>query len=342
MSVGFIGGKFLPLHMGHVYAITKASCMCDELYLILSYSKNRDEKLCEKSRIKYVPHTVRLRWLSQLAKEMENIKVISVEDDYEDEISYNWEEGANKIKQLIGKKIDYIFSSEKSYSDIFNRIYPQSKHIVIDNNRSFMSISATQIREQGVFRNWEYIPKVVRPYFTKKVVVVGTESCGKSTLVRYLANLYNTNYVEEYGRTICDYYGGCDGILDKGIMEYIAYGHKMNEFNAVRDANKVIFIDSEAIITQYYSELYLGEHIKVIDYIARSQNYDLCLYLDPDVKWVDDGLRIHGNEEIRIENDKKLKRMLDENRIKYITITGNYDDRLEKSIKVVDELLNNF
>lgn len=33
-KVGFYGGKFLPLHQGHVYMITRAACMVDELYVV--------------------------------------------------------------------------------------------------------------------------------------------------------------------------------------------------------------------------------------------------------------------------------------------------------------------
>ena len=34
---------------------------------------------------------------------------------------------------------------------------------------------------------WDYLPNCVRKYYTKKVCVIGTESCGKSTLVRQFA-----------------------------------------------------------------------------------------------------------------------------------------------------------
>lgn len=38
-TVGMYGGKFLPLHMGHVYMMTKASTMVDELHIIVSYDE---------------------------------------------------------------------------------------------------------------------------------------------------------------------------------------------------------------------------------------------------------------------------------------------------------------
>jgi HTH-type transcriptional repressor of NAD biosynthesis genes len=198
MTVGFIGGKFLPLHLGHVYAIVHASTIVDELFVVLSHSELRDKELCQDIKMNYIPAQIRLRWLSQLTKDMPHVKVISIEDKHDND-NYDWAEGAQFIKREIGKPIDYVFSSEIQYNDIFKELYPNATHKLIDPMRSQVTISATTIRTEGVFKHWEFIPEFVRPYFVKKIVVVGTESCGKSTLTRNLAKIYNTTYVEEYG-----------------------------------------------------------------------------------------------------------------------------------------------
>jgi len=95
MTVGFYGGKFLPLHLGHVYAIIQASTMVDELYVVLSHSENRDKELCKNTNIDYIESRVRFRWLHQLVKDMEHVKVLAVEDSNGDK-DYNWHEGAFK------------------------------------------------------------------------------------------------------------------------------------------------------------------------------------------------------------------------------------------------------
>jgi HTH-type transcriptional repressor of NAD biosynthesis genes len=338
-KVGFIGGKFLPLHQGHVYAITRSACLCDELYVVLSYSVRRDEKLCAGSKLPCIGYQKRLRWLSQLTKDMENVKVISVEDFYDSDDSYNWEEGAACIKKAIGKNIDYVFSSENSYGDIFKKLYPGAEHIVIDGAKERYPVSATRIRKEGVFAHWDNIAEFVRRDFMKKVVIVGTESCGKSTMAGYLAKIYNTNFVPEYGRDLCDEIGGCEGILTYEDFYNIAYRHKILEKEALINANKIIFIDTEAIITQYYANLYLNKNFSVLDEIAGVQNYDLWLFLEPDVKWVNDGLRVHGADCLRNENNENLKKMLAERNIKFEIISGNYLERIDKAIKLVDPLI---
>nr|WP_263327172.1 multifunctional transcriptional regulator/nicotinamide-nucleotide adenylyltransferase/ribosylnicotinamide kinase NadR [Neobacillus sp. Marseille-Q6967] len=338
MTVGFIGGKFLPLHLGHVYAIVHASSMVDELYVVLSHSERRDRELCESTKINYIPAQIRLRWLSKLTKDMPHVKVLSIEDNQDNE-HYNWAEGAQLIKKEIGKPIDYVFSSECEYNDIFKELYPDSKHVLIDPNRTRVYISATKIRHEGVFKNWEYIPDVVKPYFIKKIVIVGTESCGKSTLVKNLAKIYNTTYAAEYGRTVCEELGGCEGIIVKEDYLQIAYGHKMEEIKAVEKANKIVFIDTEAIVTQFYSNLYNHEHQTVLDEIAKLQDYDLWLFLEPDVQWVDDGLRIHGEETARAKNNHHLKTLLKKHNIDYKNLSGNYENRLKGAIGYIEELL---
>jgi len=339
MTVGFIGGKYLPLHLGHVYAIVYASTMVDELYVVLSHSEYRDKALCRNTKMNYIPAQIRLRWLSMLTKDMPHVKVIEIEDDH-GENDYDWAKGAAMIKKRIGKPIEYVFSSEKEYDPIFSKLYPDSKHVVIDPNRTNVKISATQIRAEGVFCNWSYIPDVVKPYFVKKVVLVGTESCGKSTLTKNLAKIYNTTYVKEYGRTMCEELGGCDGIMIKEDYQQIAYGHKLEEYKAIERANKLVFIDTEAIVTQFYSNLYNTEHQPVLDEIAKLQNYDLWLFLEPDVMWVNDGLRVHGDKSVRDRNNLYLKELLNKQGIHYESLNGDYQNRLMEAIKLIDKVIN--
>jgi HTH-type transcriptional regulator, transcriptional repressor of NAD biosynthesis genes len=337
MTIGFIGGKFHPLHLGHVYAIVRASTMVDELYVVLSHSERRDKELCEHTKMEPIPARIRLRWLSQLTKDMPHVKVLSIEDDQGNE-DYDWEEGATRIKQAIGRPIDSVFSSELDYQDIFTKLYPTSKHVLIDPDRRQVGISATKIREEGIFHHWSYLPDFVKPYFVKKVVIIGTESCGKSTLTKNLAKIYNTSYVEEYGRTVCEDLGGCDGIIIEEDYLKIAYGHKMKEIEAIEKANKLVFIDTEAIVTQFYSHLYNDVYQPVLDEIAKLQDYDLWLFLEPDVTWVNDGLRVHGEDSARNENNHHLKKLLDQHQIEYQILQGSYEDRLKGAMKWIEAL----
>jgi HTH-type transcriptional repressor of NAD biosynthesis genes len=269
---------------------------------------------------------------------MPYVHVVSIEDDAGDE-DYDWREGAVLIKEAIGKPIDAVFSSERGYSDIFRECYPGAEHIILDEERVFAPISATMIRTDGVYRHWDMIPSVARSYFVKKVVVIGTESCGKSTLVRNLASVFNTNYVAEYGRTRCEEIGGYDGVLLDEDYPMIAYEQQRQVEKASAFSNRVLFVDTEATVTQFYSELYNGKLQEVLDSIAKAQEYDLYLLLDPDVEWVDDGWRMHGEETVRRQNHERLQELLEENGIMFTTLSGSYREKWEEAFRLVNGML---
>ena len=326
-TVGFLGGKFLPFHLGHLYAIMSASNYVDKLYVILASNIELDTELCEKAGIPYIPVADRLSWIGKTLKDIDNIEILTIDD-------YGWADGSAKIIKAIPEKITHIFSSEESYGEYFNRYYPDAEHIVIDNERSDRSISGTMIRND-VFGNWEMIPTCARPYFIKKVCIVGTESCGKSTLTKKLAKYYNTNFVHEVGR---DYSEEYKNQLTNSHFDSIAMDHYRLQETLAEQANKVMFIDSDAIITNYYADMYGYKFSSLIDEIANKQDYDLYIYLEPDVKWVDDGLRFSGNEIQRAKNNRLLKSFYHSKGVNFVSVSGSYRERFEKSKELIDEL----
>lgn len=328
MKVGFIGGKFLPLHQGHIYAIMKASSIVDKLYVILSSSETRDKELC-LGKCKYPDSKIRLSWLGELTHDMENISIIHIEDDAGTE-NYDWKDGSDKIKKSIPEHIDYIFSSEIEYSDIFKKLYPESKHIIIDPNRNSINISATKIRE-SIYSHWTYMPSYVREFFVKKILITGTESCGKSTLTKKLAKIYNTKFCRETGRDYCEKYSNN---LTVEMFDSIAMEHYLEQKHLLKDCKEYLFVDSDSIVTNYYLNLYYGKKSNTVENI--NTPYDLVLYLEPDVEWVPDGFRFAETNRENLNNN--LKDMYKSNGINYVSISGNWCERLEKSIKEINDI----
>ncbi len=175
--VGFYGGKFIPFHKGHMNMIMKASNYVDKLYVILFSSEKRDREICEFDNIKYMPTDVRMSWLGESLNDLDRVQILNVEDT-DGVLDYDWEKGSIMVKEAIPENITHIFSSEYEYCDIFNRYYPDAEHIVIDPSRSAVDISATNIR-RNVYGSycWGMLPTAVRSFFTKKIAIVGTESC---------------------------------------------------------------------------------------------------------------------------------------------------------------------
>lgn len=335
MTVGFLTGKFAPLHTGHIYFISKAATMVDKLYVVLSYDGKRfqdDPRLSLKNR---------LLWLKTTFKDLPHIKIVYVDETNCSPYPDGWHEWSMLVKRAIPHRIGditKIFSSEPEYTEGFNKYWPEAEHVIVDAERKEVNISATEIRANP-FKFWSYMPSIVRQHYVKKVCIIGTESCGKTTLTKYLSKIYQTSWVEEYGRKFCEQ----DMCMDESLLQYddyalIAARRYEDELQATKTANKILFADTNAFITNFYCRLYEGSFHPMVDEYEALEKYDLTLVLASDVEWVADGLRI--NKE-RSKTDDLLAKMLSmsrsENLGKLMHISGTYSERLEKAIKIIDE-----
>src|SRR5689334_20967503 len=124
----------------------------------------------------------------------------------------------------------------------------------------------------------------------KKIVVIGPESTGKSTLCEKLADHYNTEWVKEYAREYLLKHGTdytYDNLLD------IAKGQITLEENPkFKIPNpKFLFIDTDMYVMKVWCEFVFNNcHRWILDQIAE-RKYDLYLLCNVDLPWVKDELR---------------------------------------------------
>lgn len=328
-NVGMYGGCFDPLHLGHVQVITQASTKCKELHIVLSWSASRDR----------IDHKLRYRWLNEVCKNLPNVYLHAVEDTQATKSLYNWEDGAWDIKLAVGKPIDIVFCGDDyKQLDFFPSLYPNSVIEYIP--RDIIPISSTTIYSNPL-KHWDYLPKPVQRYFCKKVLIVGGESTGKSILCQNLANIYNTVAVNEYGRYTCERAGGEDYMTKADLYENLIM-QRAEIYKAEQQANKILFVDTDSLTTAFYGGLLGdGEWYSVEDLglnIANTIEWDLIIFLEPTVPFVQDGTR---NEEIaknRQECSNQLMRYYDRFGYKYHTISvGNYADRLRQAQSIIAE-----
>lgn len=342
MSIGVVVGKFLPLHLGHINFINRCYTKVSKLIIVLCHS-HRDGDLCIKNGIKIIPYKQRLRWLHQTYSEFDNIEIRHMDESHIPAYPDGWHGYIRLLKETVPEKIDFIFSSENDYDTQYSRLLPEASHVIIDNDRISVPISGTAIRK-NLIDNWGFLPSIVRPFFVTKVAIVGTESSAKSTLTRLLGKHYNTSWVEEYGKQyIYDVLGGREDSLCFDDYLKIAMKHKLLEDEAIKTSNKIVFVDTEAIVTNFYCKLYEEHTDPAIDEIIKRQNYDLWLYLDNDVTWFDDGLRSQGH---RTQRDKGKELLLSMFKMygvydKLQFISGNYEERLDKAISIIDNHMKN-
>ena len=340
-KTGVYFGRFLPPHRGHLYQIIEASTCCECLYVVISDNQIQTKEICSEALIPEISYRLRKQWISQQVQDMSHIKVCVLDETDIPVYPNGWPMWQERMKNIIGKPIDAFFVGDMEYSDTLSTYFPESEIVLFDPKRTRYPISATDIRE-NILGNWHYILGAARPFFSKKVLIAGTESCGKTTLTKCLAKLYNTSWSEEVGRYYAhDYLGNDETIFTDNDFRRIAHLQYEQDYQALRSANKVCFFDTDATYTSYFNELYMGHRNELVETYIDHTRYDLLLYLTPDVKWISDGQRLHGDQERRIKLNEHLHDMYIEHGFgdKIITISGNYSTRLQKAIEYVDALL---
>lgn len=331
-EVGMYGGSFEPLHIGHLNNIIRAASICKELYIIISWSKKRDT----------IPKELKYRWIYNNVKHLDNVKILLIEDNAKSKEEYNeayWKKGASEIKKAISKKIDVVFcGSDYLGTNRFESLY-QSKIIYFD--RKEVPISSTEIRK-NVYKYWHYLPPICRPYYAKKILIVGGESTGKSTLVHNLALSYNTNFVREIGRDTCETAGG-EEFMNKYDLYENLLRQKTEEIKALKDCNRLLFIDTDALTTEFYSNFLLENKNDIekcndlADSITRINEFDLVFFLEPTVEFIQDGTRSEEIKANRIKYSNQIKELFYKHKIDFISLDGNYLDRFNKIKEVIKD-----
>ena len=174
----------------------------------------------------------------------------------------------------------------------------------------------------------------------KKIVIIGPESTGKSTLCKQLATHYNSVWVKEYAREYLLKNGTnytFENLLD------IAKGQVENEELGIRNweaANKskidnlksLIFIDTDMYVMKVWCEFAFEKcHHWILNRIVE-RKYDLYLLCNIDMPWVKDELREYPD----LENRQKLyhyyKDIMINQNVPWVDISGSYEERFEKAI----------
>ena len=172
----------------------------------------------------------------------------------------------------------------------------------------------------------------------KKIVVIGPESTGKSTLCEQLAKHYNTEWVKEYAREYLLEHG-TDYTFDDLLT--IAKGQLNLEDNSTsnNEQQSTLFIDTDMYVMKVWCEFVFNKcHRWILDQIAE-RKYDLYLLCNVDLPWVKDELREYPDLESRQKLYHIYKDIVINQHVPWIDISGKYDERLQKAINGVNKIL---
>jgi HTH-type transcriptional repressor of NAD biosynthesis genes len=321
MITGLVFGKFMPVHNGHLALIEFARQQCDRLIVSMTISPED-----------VISPELRLRWLIELLSPYPTIEVVAERNDFHDPTLSLWE--ATKLWATFIKRrfpnVGVFFSSEEYGAPL--AYHSGLQHISFDPTRQTVPVSATLIRQQPA-RYWDHLPKIVQPYFVKKICLYGPESVGKTTLAEQLAAQYQTVFVPEMARSL---------ITSNNLTadDFIRIGHAQTE--AVSDtqqrANRILFCDTDVITTQIYATLYLHDIPPILVELEGQIHYDAYLLLTPDIPWIVDNLRDQGHR--RNEMFDRFRYELDRRKLAYQLISGSYVERFVLAQNTVEQVLS--
>ncbi|MEL7025066.1 MAG: AAA family ATPase [Pseudomonadota bacterium] len=331
---GLTLGKFLPLHEGHALLLRSAAKHCHELTVLVGVASN-DLYSFEQ----------RERWILDLLEPVTTqtgtrVHVVRdpdpdplVEKDAEGTVTDEryWTQWLEQNQSHLAN-IDLVFTSDRYGREIARRI--GARWFPVDPDREVVAISGSQIRAL-MHQNFHAVCDVAKPDVAITVAVLGAESTGKSTLVKRLADLYQTRYAPEWGRIISEAHS------ELTVSDFDAIVTMQDELitTAQRLGNGLCFVDTEAITTALFAPIYLGREHEASWQKAKQQQFDLYLVLDPSVPWIDDGTRVLDSPE-RFAFHESLIAALERLQKPYTLISGDsYDARERMARSEIDALL---
>jgi NadR type nicotinamide-nucleotide adenylyltransferase len=239
MKTGFVVGKFYPFHLGHMYLLDVARAYTDTLTVFV----------CEKASQDILGST-RAAWIQELYP---GVTVLLIPDTLDDNDTLGW---ASYTKKILGRAPDIVFTSEE-YGRGFAKALG-AKHVLVDIRRNHLPVSGTKIRSNPK-KYWEYLSPPVRADLTKRVVVLGAESTGTTTLAHALSEHYHTSWVEEYGREYSLRKAkNNDTSWDTKEFVHIASEQIRRENEAARSSSGVLICDTDAFATTLWHKRYMG------------------------------------------------------------------------------------
>jgi NadR type nicotinamide-nucleotide adenylyltransferase len=171
----------------------------------------------------------------------------------------------------------------------------------------------------------------------KKIVVIGPESTGKSTLCEQLANHFNTSWVPEYAREYLLEHGTAYSYDDLLTIAEGQVGLEESYIQSVPTAER-LFIDTDQYVMKVWCEFVFGKcHSWILDQIKK-RKYDLYLLCNIDLPWVNDILREYPDLATRQQIYIIYKNVLSNQSVPWVEISGNYDERLQNAIRAVNDL----
>ena len=182
---------------------------------------------------------------------------------------------------------------------------------------------------------------------SKKIVIIGPESTGKSSLCESLAKHYGTSWCPEYAREYLLTYGTdyhFDELLTIAKGQLKLEDEYMDELsrrsNNSLSTQPMLFIDTDMYVMKVWCEFVFGNcHLWILDQIVQ-RKYDLYLLCNTDLPWVQDELREYPDLVTRESLFCIYKDHLVNQNTPWVEIRGQNEERFNMAIRAVDGMMD--
>ncbi|MCU1548880.1 MAG: putative transcriptional regulatory protein NadR (AsnC-family) [Arthrobacter sp.] len=339
-------GKFYPPHAGHAHLITAAAAQAEHVSVIVLGNRFESVTVAQRSK-----------WLREEFADCPGVSVIAMRNDCpEDYDSDEIWKAQNELMRLALKihgitTIDAVFSAEEygyQLAEAFG-----AEHVLVDPSRTTHPVSGTLCRDD-LAAAWPNIIGPARQEMATRIIIVGAESTGTTTLTKALTDHYRPRFpriaeVPEYGRHYTyEKFDALRGEKPDAVLEDMVWteadfgriGMRQNELeNVAADACPLVLADTDSLATTLWERFYLGER-SYGSYAAadRLPRRDLYLITDHEgVDFEDDGWR--EGEHRRADMTEWFKETLTEEGHSWILLTGDRVRRVQTAVEIIDLIL---
>ncbi|MBA2281434.1 MAG: AAA family ATPase [Acidimicrobiia bacterium] len=349
---GLVIGKFYPPHEGHHLLVRTAAAASDRVtVLVLAHA------------VESIPLADRVAWMREVHAGDAHVTVHGVVDDhpvdFEDPTMWDLhlQEFTRGVAEVTDEPVTAVFTSEPYGAELARRL--GAIDVPVDPGRGLAPISGTAVRADPV-TSWERLAEPARAWFARRVVVLGAESTGTTTLSLALRDALRarggshglTRWVPEHGRDFsieklavdrarAIVAGEPPPAMDELVWrtdEFELIGRRQNalEDDAARLGGPVLVCDTDTFATGIWHERYLGEASPAVDALARRHPLYLLTHHDG-VSFEQDGIR--DGEGIRAWMTGRFEEALAVTGRRHVVLRGPHEARLEAALDAVDELL---
>jgi HTH-type transcriptional regulator, transcriptional repressor of NAD biosynthesis genes len=343
---GVVVGKFYPPHAGHHHLVRAAARGAERVTVVVMAAAVESLALAD-----------RVAWMREVHAGDGNVTIAGIRDDHPVDYGSDaiWRAHVALIDAAVrgatSEPVDAVFSSEPYGDELARRL--GARHVPVDPARAVFPVSGTAVRADPV-AHWGALAPCVRGALAWRVILVGAESTGKTTLAEELAArlrarggaLATAAWVPEVGREVTEQKLAALGpgaAMDAvawatGDFVDIARAQALREAAAARDGAPVLVCDTDAFATGIWHERYRGAPSSDVDALGAAAPYHLYLLTHhADVPFAQDGLR--DGEHLRAWMTDRFAARLDATNRRWRWLRGDRADRGAAALAAVDELL---